>query len=121
MGDKDDGIGTTTANVLGTTTASRSSVQHMFRRPRSHICPPFIGPTSERSSDQSTKLFVVGFPARYDKCGMGMDSATSQPPIFGHVLTRRKREIFSFLFSFFLLLLRALQLLLNGTNDVFTA
>ena len=59
MGDKDDGIGTTTANVLGTTTASRSSVQHMFRRPRSHICPPFIGPTSERSSDQSTKLFVV--------------------------------------------------------------
>ena len=59
MGDKDDGIGTTTANVLGTTTASRSFVRHMFRRPRSHICPPFIGPTSERSSDQSTKLFVV--------------------------------------------------------------
>ena len=54
MGDKDDGIGTTTANVLGTTTASRSFVRHMFRRPRSHICPfhrphkrTFIGPINE--------------------------------------------------------------------------
>ena len=71
MGDKDDGIGTTTANVLGRTTASRSFVRHMFRRPRSHICPfhrphkrTFIGPINETFCSVQAELKSIKTSAK---------------------------------------------------------